>query len=59
MQVLSRPLTMTEEDNRAALEAAERRFRETGDEFGNRQQRRKHERAMRKLRKQERQAANV
>lgn len=58
MQVISRPLEMTEAENKAALAASEPRLWEQGDPEGNRQQRRAHARYLRKQQKRERVNAN-
>lgn len=51
MQEISLPLQMSEEENRAKLEASIRRHETYGDEFGNRQQRRQAARMARKQRR--------
>ena len=51
MQVISRPLELSERENRAALAKSERQAIINGNEFGNRQQRRLAARMARKNRK--------
>lgn len=58
MEMLSKPLAMTEAENRAALAAQERNMIARGNEFGNRQQRRLAARIARKERRKEGVTAN-